>query len=884
MTKMFIKDTTLSNIANAIREKTGTTAKIYPENMAGQIRSITSGGIDTTGIDQGVVDEANRVANSINSKKAANSITFIAMSDMHEMGDNDHSTQSIIDTYRLANTHAGQGAELIAKQVNPDFFANLGDLAWGIESYTVHDMAQSITNARVKTAGLERLTTCFATPGNHDIGYRAGSFDENLVKAMIGNYQYIDFDSKKVRVIVTNTSDISDGTDRAEGISGEQLQWFANALDLSSKTNASGWGILIFSHHPLDWNTNTLPLANCVASYLNGTTYSVTHDGMSISKSYSGKNSAKIIGTFHGHVHCYKVANLSTTTDANPVKRIAIPNACNGRNNEYGSNGNLTFGEPSADTCPNGSARKSTVAGQDTAFCVVTIDLDEEIIYADCFGSLGDTAPGSHAGYDRVISYGIEEVVTYTVTNSLSNANNSNGTTFVTEGSAYSASIIVNSGYELNTIKVTMGGTDITSTAVSGSDITIANVTGNIVITVTTVVDESPETGDYTNLVPTALDPNDSTVVFNGVGYKDNTYASNAKSTAVTGYVSTGGIYLPSGVQDIYVRGCEWDETIYTRFYNTSKETPSVYASHDIRGDGSGGTQLSNFFTLTVLGDKYFKLTVKSSSAGTNYLYNRYYRMSLKGSGADLIITHDQPIPEDATGGGTVTTYTVTNTLTNVTNSNSTASVIGGVSYSATLTANSGYTLTGGTVTVTMGGTDITSSAYSNGNISIASVTGNIVITATAVAEEIQASYTNQVPISTNYNGSGIFNSTGYMNNYYATTDSPYYKSCSQGCCVTGLIPYNSNSPKTIYIKGVGFTTAQSHNRIGFFKGGVCKTTPGVSSLGTHFTIDTLGTNYYRLTPKTGTAMTTWGYDGGIIISAYGDGKNMIVTLDEPIE
>jgi hypothetical protein len=30
--------------------------------------------------------------------------------------------------------------------------------------------------------------------------------------------------------------------------------------------------------------------------------------------------------------------------------------------------------------------------------------------------------------------------------------------------------------------------------------------------------------------------------------------------------------------------------------------------------------------------------------------------------------------------------------------------------------------------------------------------------------------------------------------------------------------------------------------------------------------------------------MTTWGYDGGIIISAYGNGANMIVTLDEPIE
>ena len=115
---MFIRKSTMDAIADAIREKIENTAKLFPENMPGQIRSIMSGSVDTTGIDQGVIDEANRVASSINSKKAANSITFIAISDMHEMGDSDHSSQSIIDTYRLANTHAGQGAELIAKQVS----------------------------------------------------------------------------------------------------------------------------------------------------------------------------------------------------------------------------------------------------------------------------------------------------------------------------------------------------------------------------------------------------------------------------------------------------------------------------------------------------------------------------------------------------------------------------------------------------------------------------------------------------------------------------------------------------------------------------------------------------------------------------------------------
>lgn len=878
MAKYFIQDTTLTNIANAIREKTGSTSQLYPENMPGQIRSIMSGSVDTAGIDQGVVDEANRVASSINNKKAANSITFIAMSDMHEMGDSDTDSATILSEYRLANAHAGQGAELIAKQINPDFFANLGDLAWGIETYTIHDMAQSITNARVKTAGLERLTTCFATPGNHDIGYHAGNFDENLVKAMIGNYKYIDFDSKKVRVIIANTSDISDGTDRVEGVSGEQLQWFSNALDLSGKTDAANWGILIFSHHPLDWNSNTMPLANCIAAYVNGTTYSVTHDGVSISKSYSGKNSAKIIGTFHGHVHCFKVANLSTTTDDNSVKRIAIPNACNGRNNEYGKSGNTTHGEPSADTCPSGNARKSTIAGQDTAFCVVTIDLDEEIIYADCFGSLGDTAPGSHAGYDRTISYGIKEVVTYTITNSITNARNSNLAVSVNENSAYSATIIANPGYKMSSIKVTMGGTDITSSVVNNYNIAIANVTGNIVITASAVMDENPETGTYTNLVPTSLDPKDSTQIYNGNGYKDGHYSNGERDTAVTGYVSTGGIYMPSGVQAIYVRGCEWDETAYTRYYSSSKETPSKYLSFYIRGDDGGVNNLSDLFTLTRLGDKYFKLTPVSAYAASNYLYTRYYRMTLKGSGADLIITHDQPIPQDATGGGTVTYHTVTNNLANVTSDNTAASVANGSSYSATLTANTGYTLD--TVTVTMGGTDITSSAYSNGNISISNVTGNIVITAIASASGA-VTYTNLVPTSEEDSSTNIYNGVGYKEGVYCSSSGG--DGADASFVATGNIPYTWTKGNSLYIKGADVTTA-SHIRIyGYVTKGTSPTGNSFASgstLSTHFALEQLGDHYYKLTHLT--TVSTVKYLRLSLVKV--DGQVPIVTLNEPIE
>lgn len=80
------------------------------------------------------------------------------------------------------------------------------------------------------------------------------------------------------------------------------------------------------------------------------------------------------------------------------------------------------------------------------------------------------------------------------------------------------------------------------------------------------------------------------------------------------------------------------------------------------------------------------------------------------------------------------TYYTITRNLSNVTSSNSSSSVVGGASYTANLSALSGYTLS--SVVVTMNGVDVTSSSYSNGVINIGNVVGNIVITAVATQNQ----------------------------------------------------------------------------------------------------------------------------------------------------
>lgn len=121
--------------------------------------------------------------------------------------------------------------------------------------------------------------------------------------------------------------------------------------------------------------------------------------------------------------------------------------------------------------------------------------------------------------------------------------------------------------------------------------------------------------------------------------------------------------------------------------------------------------------------------------------------------------------PETLTGG----THTITNTLTHVSNSNADTQVEDQGFYTATLTADVDYTIQ--TVTITMGGVDI-SSCYANGVITIPNVTGDVVITAIAVAtvySDIELYSPNGITLNKKYSGKNIVDGNGY----YLTTVVP---------------------------------------------------------------------------------------------------------------
>lgn len=219
-----------------------------------------------------------------------------------------------------------------------------------------------------------------------------------------GCYGYMDFENAKIRLVTVNTSDNDEfgmiALDEsgysalldAYNISAKQLQWIADhALDLSGKADPGDWGIIFVSHVPIystnswhnshtytdadgnTWTCNVVNLADLVKAYQDKTSFSVTLNGETVSKDFSGVSTIpQILGFVSGHKH----AMLETTY--NGFSFVSCPNACNA-------------GEKVSD---DGSTYTKTAPGTagETAFSVLTFDVSNKKIYSWVYG----------AGYDRV--------------------------------------------------------------------------------------------------------------------------------------------------------------------------------------------------------------------------------------------------------------------------------------------------------------------------------------------------------------------------------------------------------------------------------------------------------------------------------------------------
>ena len=128
--------------------------------------------------------------------------------------------------------------------------------------------------------------------------------------------------------------------------------------------------------------------------------------------------------------------------------------------------------------------------------------------------------------------------------------------------------------------------------------------------------------------------------------------------------------------------------------------------------------------------------------------------------------------------------YSVTNNLTQCATDNGATQITEGTAYTATLTPASGYAID--TVNITMGGVDV-SQYYSSGTISIPSVTGNIVITATAA----KVGPPNMIASAIESDGTPYNNGQGYKSGY--RLNSSGVETAAANAFVTGFMPVAQN-------------------------------------------------------------------------------------------
>lgn len=91
----------------------------------------------------------------------------------------------------------------------------------------------------------------------------------------------------------------------------------------------------------------------------------------------------------------------------------------------------------------------------------------------------------SQAVIDAMLGRDAAHAITWNLTGVTSNVTNN----LIMDGSSLSVTLTANSGYKVSSVKVTMGGVDITDSVYADGTITIPEVTGNVTVTATAEVD-----------------------------------------------------------------------------------------------------------------------------------------------------------------------------------------------------------------------------------------------------------------------------------------------------------------------------------------------------------------------------------------------------------
>jgi hypothetical protein len=358
-------------------------------------------------------------------------------------------------------------------------------------------------------------------------------------------------------------------------ISDEQFNWFINtALNFSNKEGASDWQVVVLTHIPLNYTNKYLQaLLQLLKDYKDKRNGSISPSGTAIS--YDFRNNAQtFLCHIHGHIHNFRTEWFDN------VLSITVPNACFGRNNEYGTSSSYddTVHELYGDVDKDGNQRvyaKTMATVEDTAFSVFVIDgRINNKVHVYNYG----------AGIHRIIDLTDKSIVEEEINH-----------------------------YE-------------------GEGLT--------------------PNGDFVNAIPTSTTIG-STAVYNGKGYKNDTYVSSSGGvdSSSVGYVATGVMDYPVNdvyAHEFYILGADLDVT------DNKVRIALFNAEGSVRAVLSGESAITGKFKVTQLGDQYYKVEPLYNSSGTPLIYASYgsgegqtitgMRLSLKGIGQNLFVSMKNPI------------------------------------------------------------------------------------------------------------------------------------------------------------------------------------------------------------------------------------------------
>lgn len=197
--------------------------------------------------------------------------------------------------------------------------------------------------------------------------------------------------------------------------------------------------------------------------------------------------------------------------------------------------------------------------------------------------------------------------VNYTITRNLTNCASSNTANTIAEGAAYTTTLSPTGTYKkLGAITVTMGGTDISASAVSGSTITIAKVTGNIVITCA---------AEITNIIDTI-----------GISANTRLSTSSGANRTQSGYAAIGAnedaaslIHLKAGDM-LRIKGASLpasnDSYSAVALHNANGTfNTSTYLHSGLTWNGMTFANSGNIVTVTATTERYIRVSLICTDA-----------------------------------------------------------------------------------------------------------------------------------------------------------------------------------------------------------------------------------------------------------------------------